>query len=371
MDTSTSTNQALNTTTEICSRLTQLEKGVCVVNVITLAACGEKALPKVKVELDGKLEDSDSIKGAKIRWFPKEPLNFVSKAKQAISRTLNAYGVRWGDMTIVPLARLGELQCEIAAIEADWKLSLDDMLDNYDSLVSDWQMSNLDVADIMRRYTLDRNEFGGRFKMKMLPPVAFNPLIADGDTESAEELAEDILGNLYEEVSKMASDIYDRSFFVADASGRKVARTKANRRIKDSFQRLISKLQGLSFLDSNIEKVVAQTNEVLDSMPKAGWIEGANLANLARWTLVMSNSDMLKNHASNEFLLEEEPEVIVDDFGVLGETVSTSLDEDLTVFESEPEQNPDPLSAEISVDNSFGVANLDQEQDDFSFGLGF
>ena len=85
----------------------------------------------------------------------------------------------------------------------------------------------------------------------------------------------------------------------------------------------------------------------------------------------MSNSDMLKNHASNEFLLEEEPEVIVDDFGVLGETVSTSLDEDLTVFESEPEQNPDPLSAEISVDNSFGVANLDQEQDDFSFGLGF
>jgi hypothetical protein len=130
-------------------------------------------------------------------------------------------------------------------------------------------------------------------------------------------------------------------------------------------------LQGLSFLDSNIEKVVAQTNEVLDSMPKAGWIEGANLANLARWTLVMSNPDMLKNHASNEFLLEEEPEVIVDDFGVLGETVSTSLDEDLTVFESEPEQNPDPLSAEISVDNSFGVANLDQEQDDFSFGLGF
>ncbi|WP_167352765.1 hypothetical protein, partial [Shewanella xiamenensis] len=72
------------------------------------------------------------------------------------------------------------------AIEAEWKLSLDDMLDNYDSLVSDWQMSNLDVADIMRRYTLDRNEFGGRFKMKMLPPVAFNPLIADGDTESAE-----------------------------------------------------------------------------------------------------------------------------------------------------------------------------------------
>jgi hypothetical protein len=367
MDTSNSTNQAVNNSSEICSRLTQLELGVCVVNVVSLAACGEKSLPKVKVELDGKLQDSDSIKGSKIRWFPKEPLNFVSKAKQAISRTLNAYGVRWGDMTIVPLARLEELQSEISAIEIDWKLSLDDMLDNYDSLVSDWQMANLDVADIMRRYTLEKHEFGGRFKMKMLPPVAFNPLIMEGDTESAEELAEDILGNLYAEVSKMAGDIYDRSFFVADESGKKVARTKANRRIKDSFQRLISKLEGLSFLDCNIEKVVAQTNEVLDSMPKTGWIEGANLANLARWTLVMSNPEMLQNHASNEFVLELEPEVIEDDFGSLGETISTSLDEDLTVFETQPLQD----TTETSTVETVNVANLISEPDEFGFGLGF
>ncbi|SUJ07822.1 DUF3150 domain-containing protein [Shewanella morhuae] len=364
MDTSTSTNQALTTTTEICSRLTQLEKGVCVVNIITLGACGEKALPKVKVELDGKLEDSDSIKGAKIRWFPKEPLNFVSKAKQAISRTLNVYGVRWGDMTIVPLARLDELQCEIAAIQADWELSLTDMLDNYDSLVSNWQMSNLDVADIMRRSTMDKSEFGGRFKMKMLPPVAFNPLIAEGDIESAEELAEDILGNLYAEVAKMAGDIYDKSFFVADANGHKVARTKANRRIKDSFRSLIAKLNGLSFLDHNIEKVIAQTNLVLDSMPKTGWIEGANLSNLARWTLVMASPEMLKNHVSDDFVLETEPAVIEDDFGVLGESVSTNLDEDLGSFEVvvEPE-----FKTEIVVDTPLQP----QELEPFEFGLGF
>jgi hypothetical protein len=367
----TSKSKAEKTATELCSRLTQLEQGVCVVNVISLAACGEKSLPKVKVELDGVLQDSDSIKGSKIRWFPKEPLNFTSKAKQSISRVLSSYGVRWGDMTIVPLARLDDLQNEIKAIEIDWDIALNDMLDNYDTLVSDWQMSNLDVADIMRRYTMDKAEFGGRFKMKMLPPVAFNPLIAKGDEESAEELANDILGNLYGEVAKMASDIYDKSFFVADANGHKVARTKANRRIKDTFKRLIDKLEGLSFLDSNIEKVVAQTNVVLNSMPLTGWIEGANLSNLARWTLVMSNPDMLRNHASDSFTLEVEPEVIEDDFGVLGESISTSLDEDLSVFEVKQEPVVESTLVDASVDASVDIDFANQEPDQLGFGLGF
>jgi hypothetical protein len=375
MATSTKSNNAATaTTSELCSRLTQLEQGVCVVNVITMAACGEKSLPKVKVELDGKLQDSDSIKGSKIRWFPKEPLNFTSKTKQSISKVLNSYGVRWGDMTIVPLARLEELQNEIASIEVDWAIALKDMLDNYDTLVSDWQMSNLDVADIMRRYTMDKLEFGGRFKMKMLPPVAFSPLFQEGDNESAEELADDILSNLYDEVAKMASDIYDKSFFVADANGRKVARTKANRRIKDSFKRLIQKLEGLSFLDSNIEKVVSQTNVVLDSMPLTGWIEGANLSNLARWTLVMSNPDMLRNHASDSFTLEVEPEVIEDDFGILGETESSNLDEDLSVFETEIQQvnSPEVVTEVVTeVATSFGIDDLNQEPDQLGFGLGF
>ncbi|MCL1107511.1 DUF3150 domain-containing protein [Shewanella algicola] len=371
MDTSKTSQQksAVTNSTELCSRLSMLEQGVCVVSVINQASCGEKSLPKVKVELDGQLQDSDSIKGSKIRWFPSEPLRFASKAKQQTSRLLSAFGVRWGDMTIVPLARLDELQKEIDVIETEWKIALQDMLDNYDSLVSEWQMSNLDVAAIMRRYTLDKAEFGGRFKMKMLPPVAFSPLIAEGDKESAEELADDILGNLYGEVAKMASDIYDKSFFVADANGHKVARTKANRRIKDTFKGLIDKLEGLSFLDSNIEKVVAQTNLVLDSMPKTGWIEGANLSNLARWTLVMSNPDTLRSHASDTFVFEEEPEVIEDDFGVLGETQSTNLDEDLSVFEVEQPINSSVADAQVST--TVSIDEFSQEPDQLGFGLGF
>ncbi|AYV11513.1 DUF3150 domain-containing protein [Shewanella algae] len=362
-DSVTSTN-AIAQSTQVCERLTQLEEGVCVVNVISLGACGEKVLPKVKVELDGILQDSDSIQGSKIRWFPKAPLNFVSKSKQAISRTLNAYGVRWGDMTIVPLARLDELQAEIDAIKLDWQHSLDDLMNNYDFLVGDWQMQNPDVAAVMRRYTLDKSEFCSRFQIKMLPPVAFKPLIDGADVDTAEELAEDILGNLYTEVAKMARDIYDRSFFVQDDKGRKVPRDKANRRIKDGFSKLISKLNGLSFLDSNISTVVEQTNIVLDSMPKTGWIEGANLSNLARWTLVMADPVTLKSHASNEFTLDVEPEKEVDDFGVLGETRSNDLDEDLTVFESELD-TVEAASPTIEAEDD-AMTDLND-----GFGLGF
>lgn len=326
--TPTTINTAVTDSSVLCSRLQQLEQGVCVVNIISQAACGEKSLPKVKVELDGCLQDSDTIKGSKIRWFPKEPLNFVNKSKQQISRSLNAYGVRWGDMTIVPLARLDELQQEIENIQLEWQQDLDAMLLDFDNLVSQWQRDNLDVADIMRRYTMDKTEFGGRFKLKMLPPVAFKPLIDKEDDEAAEELANSMLDNLYEEVAKMANDVYERSFFIKDSKGHKVPRTRANRRIKDSFKTLIQKLGGLSFLDSNIEKVITETERVLNSMPKTGWIENNDLTALAHWTCVMSNAETLKNHA-NDDLVDYNEEVIVDDFGVLGEEISNNLDEDL------------------------------------------
>ncbi|MGI2115657.1 DUF3150 domain-containing protein (plasmid) [Shewanella sp. HL-SH4] len=348
------TNSTTINSADLCSRLEQLEQGVCVVNIVSSAACGEKSLPKVKVELDGQLQDSDSIKGSKIRWFPKEPLNFVNKSKQQISRVLNAYGVRWGDMTIVPLARLDELQAEIEAIQIEWQRDLDDMLFNYDNLIFDWVMKNQDVADIMRRYTMDKNEFGGRFKLKMLPPVAFKPLIDEDDEEAAEELANSMLDNLYEEVAKMAGDVYDRSFFIKDANGHKFPRTKANRRIKDAFKTLIGKLNGLSFLDSNIEKVIAETNRVLDSMPKEGWIENNDLAALARWTLVLSNVDSLKAHVDDN-VVEYEEEVIIDDFGVLGEEISNNLDEDL---------NPDQTNQIAELSDSISDTGFDNDFDD-------
>ncbi|QIR16336.1 DUF3150 domain-containing protein [Shewanella aestuarii] len=361
MNALTKTNSTTINSADLCSRLEQLEQGVCVVNIVSSGACGEKCLPKVKVELDGQLQDSDSIKGSKIRWFPKEPLNFVNKSKQQIARVLNAYGVRWGDMTIVPLARLDDLQSEIEAIQIEWQRNLDDMLLNYDSLIYDWIMQNQDVADIMRRYTMDKNEFGGRFKLKMLPPVAFKPLIDEGDEEAGEELANSMLDNLYEEVAKMAGDVYDRSFFIKDANGHKIPRTKANRRIKDAFKTLIGKLNGLSFLDSNIEKVIAETNRVLDSMPKEGWIENNDLAALARWTLVLSSVDSLKAHIDDN-VVEYEEEVIVDDFGVLGEVISNNLDEDLNP--NQPTQVAQ-LSDEIS-DTGFDNEFDEQQSEDNS-----
>lgn len=387
MTTSITPTTAVTDSTVLCSRLQQLEQGICVVNIISQAACGEKSLPKVKVELDGQLQDSDSIKGSKIRWFPKEPLNFVNKSKQAISRTLNAYGVRWGDMTIVPLARLDELQQEIESIQIEWQKDLDAMLIDFDNLVSDWHMNNLDVADIMRRYTMDKNEFGGRFKLKMLPPVAFKPLIDEDDEDAIDELANSMLDNLYNEVAKMASDVYERSFFVKDNKGHKVARTKANRRIKDSFKTLIEKLGGLSFLDSNIEKVISETERVLSSMPKTGWIENNDLAALAHWTCVMSNAETLKHH-TNDDLVDYEEEVIVDDFGVLGEEISNNLDEDLgSIASHQVEQETPKTDSNVLPDDQFGgfgdfgivddnddevveTPAIAEEEEDL-FGLGF
>ena len=99
------------------------------------------------------------------------------------------------------------------------------------------------------------------------------------------------------------------------------------------------------------------------------------LSNLARWTLVMSNPDMLRNHASDSFTLEVEPEFIEDDFGVLGESVSTSLDEDLSVFEAQQDVvDTTKVNAPVdnfSIEGSVDIDFTNQEPDQLGFGLGF
>lgn len=361
---------AVEQTAEICSRISQLRDGCCIFNVVVSGACGEKSLPKVKIELDGEQLDSDAIKGSTIQWFPKSSLNFVSKASQRVSRIMSTYGVKWGDMTIVPLQSLQEMQIAIEAVVNDFQNDLDDLIINFDDLLYEHHMANPTVSHIMRKFTMQKDEFRGRFSVKVLPPVAFTPLGLDDEAEG-EAVADDILANFYNEVAKMANDIHEKSFFTVDASSRrKRLRTRANQRIRSGYRTLMEKLAGLAFLDPNINRVIESTQAVLDRLPKSGWIEGADLDALARWTLVISDVDQLKNHSSNDVVVIEEEEVIedADDWGVLHESNSNNLDEELSTVTA---GTTETVEVESSMAETAVETKVDTIDDDLDFGFGF
>jgi hypothetical protein len=347
---------AIQNAENIFNRMDVLCHDCCIVSFIVSGACGEKSLPKAKVEVEGELQDSKAIKGSRIQWFPQGPLNFVSKHTQRISRLLNSFGVRWGDMTIVPLSRLPDLQVQMSAIETEWQRDLEELIDTFDEKVAQHQAENPDIAHIMRKYSMDKDEFKGRFHLKLLPPVAFKPLGLDEG--SGEGVADDILDSLYQEVAKQAAEIYDRSFFQRDEFGRKTLRQRANQRIRSQYGVLLEKLKSLAFLAPNIEKIIETTNTVFDSLPKTGWIEGSELAALARWTLVLSNEEQLKNH-SNDELVEVEPVTEVDEFGALHETQSSDLDEELYTEKVTSPEEETPVMADA------------EPEEELDFGFGF
>lgn len=363
MDTSTTvTQEAIENTTKLTARYEQLKGGCCVVNVIVSGACGETALPKVKIELDGTTIDSNSVKGSRIQWFPKKPLNFVSKHNQKIARALSTFGVRWGDMTIVPSSRLAEFQEVVQEVAEKWEEDLNQMIDSYDVHIANHQAENPEIKDLISQYALQKAEFRGRFKLTMLPPIAFTPIVNDAESD---DVAADVLESLYLEISKSASDFYDKAFF--DKQGdKRIPRTRASQKIRAYFRPLIDKLKSLSFLDNNINNIIESTEMVLNSLPKTGWIEGNDLSALARWNLVMADPAQLKAHSSQPFVFQEEaePEVVNgDEFeSVLGELdstdiVSMNLDEELSI-----EATVDPVIAQAATD-------FIEAADDFGFGF--
>lgn len=360
VDQSEAVADAIHQSEGMVSRIDLMKNGCCIINTLVQGACGEKSLPKVKVELDGEQIESDAIKGSKLTWFPSKPLNFVSKTSQRITRLGNKYGIRWGDMTVLPLERLDSFKLEFDAIRAEWDKELDELLSGYDDHINAQCDDYPNIAHLIRRYKMDKDEFRGRFKLQMLPPVAFKPLFSS--EEEGEEMAESLTSNLFDEIAKAASEAYDKLFFYRDENKRRQQRLKANQKIRRPFKALIEKLNALLFLDPRIEKVVNATEDVLESLPKMGWIDGANLSSLARWTLVMSDVDTLMEHISDDYVEPEtdaEPAIIVND--VLGEgnedDLSLNIDEELVITDTtvvQPSVTPAVQEPEYETEYGFG-----------------
>lgn len=339
---STATTAAATTAQNLVSRKAELKDGLAQVQVIMRGPCGEAVLPKGGIMLDGEEVSSKAIKSNTLQWFPTDALAFKGRLYMEADRTLQKFGVEWGKKTyLVPLARLEELETELAAIGRQFEAEVDAVTE--ESAFASWVQAQKDaypeVAAFIDKMKADAAEFKARFVFKVTPPIAFKPLYE----EDCDEVNASIADSLYESVAKQAEALYKKSF---------AARAVATQKIRSPFRALVAKLTSLAFVDRGVIRIVDKINEVLDALPKAGLIEGRDLDGLARWTLVMADVDRLKLHASGidqaEPEVEEEPELDAD-------TTTT-----VTVVNDEGEVEVKAIAA-ISI-------SPDATQDELDFG---
>ena len=292
--------QAQETANDLTKQNASLITGCCLVGSHIQSSSGERTLPNAKVEFDGTKIESNLVKGSKIQWFPRDRLRVTSKYTQKLSRLFSGVGIRYGEMTVVPKERLPELQSELDQIRFDWQNDVDALVDDYDVIMSHHISSNPEIAEIIKKFALDKVDFERCFKLTYLKPLAIRPLFED----DVKELESQIASTMWEEISKEAADLYKASWF-----SDKKAVSRVSQKVKAPLRRLMEKMMSLSFLDEGVINITRTIQQVIDKLPKAGYIEGHDFLQLTHWVHVMSDQEKLKMHANGSPQFVYEPPV--------------------------------------------------------------
>ncbi|MBD1389367.1 hypothetical protein IC617_08010 [Neiella sp. HB171785] len=288
-------DDAKQNTQSTLDRLEALKQGCCLVAVTVRGCCGEKSLNSKKIIIDGQQIESKLMRGTSFNWFPQEHLTFKGNAARAVERLLASLGVKVaGGATLLPVSRLDELHDGINDIEERFYDKLSKVVKDFDQLMAGHVAENQEVEELIREYSWNKEQFEKSFIFKASPPLAFAP----ADEGDADEVIEETIGLVYEDVAKMASDVYTKSFFEPLPGGSKKLREKIKQSVINSgIDRLMSKLTSLSFLDPSIGNIVDAARAELAKLPKAGYIEGEDFARLQHFVLALGNEDMIRSFA--------------------------------------------------------------------------
>ncbi len=223
-------------------------------------------------------------KGGK-KIFPTETFKPFNTLKKEISRELMSIGVSalGSSSRIIPSNQMKEVQKYLDDCKIRFNEMLADFMANYDTNLKNHldQITEPVVREIVERSTLTKAEAVKRFRFVT---DVFN-IVPQGDGEG---LVNNLVNKLFQEVSTSAREAYEKSF---------LGKPRVGQRALNQIVSIRTKLAGLSMLDGkNIQPIVDSMDEVLDAMPKEGWIEGVNYSALIGLVnMLCEPEDMLKH----------------------------------------------------------------------------
>lgn len=164
---------------------------------------------------------------------------------------------------------------ELLQLLAKYKIQhtqmISDYLDSYETETDEWIMKHPKWEQWLRSSMLSRADIESKFTFEFqafkLTSGGEGALMNDG-LEKAEG---GLLGTLLSEIEKMARLAWDTSFENRDKTSQKAIRP---------IRTILTKLDTLSFIDGKVLKLTKRVQDVLDALPKSGFIEGADLSSV-------------------------------------------------------------------------------------------
>lgn len=203
--------------------------------------------------------------GSKRVCDPRDLRVFATLKSRAVS-LLEKIGVRFLGGWALPETRMEEALRALKEIRAQFMDEKEKFLARYDEAVQDWIRNNPGWESIIANSVVSSQYVSQRlgFTWQTYRVV---PAMADASAGLTCEVRR-LSGTLYEEVSKVANEVWEKSF---------VGKTEVTHKALSPLRMLRSKLEGMSFVEPRVAPIVELLDECILAMPPRGVIRGKAL----------------------------------------------------------------------------------------------
>lgn len=210
-------------------------------------------------------------------------------------RVCSKLGIRFMGGYAIPNSEKKAVLEELEGIKKDFADTANEFFSKYPSEVQKWADEAGEYADAFRGAadSLEVIKAKTRFRVYSYP-------LGEAQMHNEEEgTSNSLVSQLFREISVDAAALWRDSFHAKSVDGTAPKlRTEATLAIVRPFDRIRSKLDGLSFIDPTINRVVNRVDEVLHAVKLAGSpVQGASLAALQGLCFVLKDETMIREYA--------------------------------------------------------------------------
>ncbi|HPJ97326.1 MAG TPA: DUF3150 domain-containing protein [Syntrophales bacterium] len=227
---------------------------------------GRRHLAPEDLKLSGKnLPPSSLVSlGSKLVIDP-ESLTSFSNLKRSAERAILAVGSKFLGGYAIPISNLDTLMSELQKLKEEFSAKKELFLAHYEEAVKGWITANPGWESVIENAAVDpdyvRNALHFSVQVFNVTPAKECP---EGLTEEVTGLA----AQLRREIQQHAESTWRHSF-----KGRSEVGQKALRPIRA----MIKKIEGLVFLEPELQGLVNSLAQTLDAIPKKGTVKGRQL----------------------------------------------------------------------------------------------
>lgn len=287
----------MTTTTSVNQNIQTLEQ-LCVVHADFDIWSGKARLEPADIKLgDGGRIPPEKLTslGSKKICDPAD-INAFHALKTQTRRLLSHYGLRFMSGYAVPASKLPYIQSELDIIKQQFDDARQQFLDNYDASVNKWVADNPEFAESIRRGIMPVDVVAERIGLEY---TIYN--INPASEASALQLArqvDSLTTDLYAEIEQEANSFYDR--YLRGAS-------HLNASTKASLEKLCDKIDGLSFMNADLDPLANLLRETITGIEKnkvKNRIEAPYLFQVMSVILICADKEKIRGYASGTVIVE-------------------------------------------------------------------